>query len=308
MGLPTWGGFLGGIAFVAAGIFFILLGTKTLAVDRAPVRAPSWMLTVAGVTFALGGLAIWGQAWKQHAAERQRLQATRQHPDEPALADYPWHPGGFEVSAWTGAAKAVGLAIGVSMFLSVLNWWAFGKLGSLMVKAVVGLFDCAAVAMWWHAERRLASAFKFGNSRIAFTRFPYRLGEPVVIRWHPSDRISQVNKGTFTLRCVEERTESRGRGKRRSVVLIQEEVWSGKWVMDQPRKLQVKDAVELHYELPPDGQPTRLSDYRPVFWELEVRLDLPGLDFRESYLVPIYAGKPACLNSSPALAPVPATA
>jgi hypothetical protein len=31
-----------------------------------------------------------------------------------------------------------------------------------------------------------------------------------------------------------------------------------------------------------------LSAEKPVFWEFEVKLDLPGLDFQETYLVPIY--------------------
>ena len=28
-----------------------------------------------------------------------------------------------------------------------------------------------------------------------------------------------------------------------------------------------------------------------MFWELEVMLDLPGLDFNDTYLVPIYGAK-----------------
>jgi hypothetical protein len=34
--------------------------------------------------------------------------------------------------------------------------------------------------------------------------------------------------------------------------------------------------------------PTRLSADRPLFWELEVKLGLPGVAFNETYLVPIY--------------------
>lgn len=40
---------------------------------------------------------------------------------------------------------------------------------------------------------------------------------------------------------------------------------------------------------PPTGLPsTELSADHPVFWELEVALDLPGFDFEERYLVPVY--------------------
>ena len=38
---------------------------------------------------------------------------------------------------------------------------------------------------------------------------------------------------------------------------------------------------------------TRLSADRPVLWELELNLDVPGLDFKQTYLVPIYNSKAA---------------
>jgi hypothetical protein len=78
----------------------------------------------------------------------------------------------------------------------------------------------------------------------------------------------------------------------------QEEIWSGAWILEQPRNFQLKDEVELRYELPVDAPATQLSAYRPVFWELEVKLELPGLNFKQSYLVPIYSAK-----STPAPSP-----
>jgi hypothetical protein len=43
--------------------------------------------------------------------------------------------------------------------------------------------------------------------------------------------------------------------------------------------------------LPDDARATDLRANRPIFWELEAQLDLPGLDFKETYLVPIYGPK-----------------
>ena len=40
---------------------------------------------------------------------------------------------------------------------------------------------------------------------------------------------------------------------------------------------------------PPAGLPiTNLSGKEAVYWEFEINLDLPGPDFKESYLVPVY--------------------
>ena len=273
---------------MAVGTAIVLMGTKVLHTDPASVHAPYWVLTVAGVSFALGGFMVWGMAWKQFVANRSRLEATCRHPDEPALADYPWHPDGFTVSEWTGAAKAVATAIGLSVFLSMFNWWAFGANGPWMVKGIVGLFDLILVWVWVKAAQQVLSAFKFGHSKLEFTTFPCRLRDPVVLRWQPGGGISRVNQGSFTLRCVEEWMERRGSGRNQNAMLIHEEIWSASWIIDRPCNFPLRDTLELRCELPAGARPTCLSADKPVFWELEVKLSLPGLDFNESYLVPVY--------------------
>lgn len=288
MGMPTLFGFLFGCVFVAAGTPIILVGTQVMEVAPGRVQAPYWVLTVAGAVFALGGFWAWSMAWRQFAANRRRVEAARRYPNEPALADYPWHPDGFEVSEWPVLAKAIALALALTVFLSMFNWWAFMPNAPWMVRGIVGLFDFIALGMWWQAARQLGCALKFGHSRIEFAAFPFRPPDPVILRWQPFGGIHRMNKGTFTLRCVEEWMESRGTSKNRTLVLVHEEVWSAKWIIEQPRNLQLKESVELRYELPPHALPTNLSADKPVFWELEVKLDLPGLDFNETYLVPVY--------------------
>ena len=280
------GGFALGGAFVAIGVVMILVGTRVLIVYLPP-GGIDWNVTLLGVGFALAGLACWGTAWGQLTGNRSRLEATRRHPNEPALADYRWHPDGFEVSEWSALAKSLGGMAFATVFLSALTWFAFSAKDRIF-KAVAIIFDCVLMFGWWHTARQLGRALKFGHSRVEFGSFPCRLPNPVVIRWQPFGRINRVNKGTFTLRCVEEFGESHGSGKNRTVTLVHEEIWSAKWILEQPRNLQLKDKVELRYELPTDARSTQLSADKPVFWELEVKLDLPGLDFNETYLVPVY--------------------
>jgi hypothetical protein len=188
---------------------------------------------------------------------------------------------------WTDAAKMLAAAIGLSVFLSIFNLVAFGnKLWMFVV--IVGLFDIVAVAIWVMAAQKILGALKFSHSRVEFVHFPCRLPEPVILRWQPSRGINQINQGAFTLRCVEEWLERSGSGKNQSNILVHEEIWSAKGMIEQRRNFPLHDAVELRYELPADALPTRLSADKPWFWELEVKLNLPGLDFNETYLVPIY--------------------
>jgi hypothetical protein len=177
----------------------------------------------------------------------------------------------------------------MTLFLSAFNYFAFFKAGTpWLFKGVIALFDLIAVAFWYAAVMAVGRALKFGGSRIAFSSFPYRLGKPIVIHWHPAAGINQANKGSFTLRCVEEWYEVRGTGKNRSRQIVHEEIWSGTWQLEQPRAFQQGAKVDFSFDVPGDLHSTMLSADRPIFWEFEAKLDLPGFDFEETYLVPVY--------------------
>jgi hypothetical protein len=287
-GLPTWGALAFGGVLVAVGTGVVLMGSRVIPVDPKSVHAPWWVLTVFGLVFALAGLAVWGMATRQYRAKQRRRDAIRRRPDEPALADYAWDIRGYTAPRWSRVAKALTLAVAMSLFLSIFNYWAFVRNGPWMVKFVTVLFDLMLLAVWVGALTMLGRTLKFSGSRIEFAQFPYRLDQPVLIRWHPATGIATARKGTFTLRCVEEWFESRGHGKNRSQHLVQEETWNGTWHLDPSKLFARGEILELRYELPIDAASTQLSAEKPVFWEFEVKLDLPGLDFEETYLVPIY--------------------
>ena len=281
--------FLFGCPFVGVGTWIILVGTKVIPVDPATVHAPYWVLTVAGLVFALSGLALWVGAVRQLLANRRRQEAARRYSSEPALLDYAWNPRGFKAARWKRPIKAAAFAGFLTLFLSMFNWWAFVEGGPWMVKIIVGLFDLVLFVLWWATIASVAGAIKFGGSQIEFAHFPYRLPEPIVIRWEQPTGIVRVNKGSFTLRCVEEWFERGGGKNDDSRHLVHEEVWSGTWHLEEPRPFDLGKWMELRFEPPADAPSTQLSAERPVFWELEVKLDLPGLDFKETYLVPIYS-------------------
>lgn len=291
-GWPAWGAFVFGGLFAAVGGAIMLVGMRVMPVNPKDVHAPWWVLTVMGSVFALGGLAVWGMAIRQWRSEQRRREAERRFMGEPALADYGWDTTGFAPARWTRPATALAGAVGLTLFLSIFNWWAFGVNGSpWMVKAIVMLFDLILVLAWWGAFLRLGRALKFGGSRIEFARFPYRPGEAVVVRWRPASGIVRARKGSFTLRGIEEWFERRGSGRNRGAHLVQEEFWRATWRFDEPRQFTRGEMVELRFDLPPDAPGTCLHAEKPVFWEFEVKLDLPGLDFEEVYLVPIYSAK-----------------
>jgi hypothetical protein len=297
-GLTTVGALAFGFVFVASGTFIVLVGSRVIPVDPKSVHAPWWVLSVAGLIFVLGGVMVWGMAARQYRSERRQRDARR-HSNEPALADYPWDARGFVASRWGRALKGLATAAGLTLFMSIFNYWAFWMKGPWMVKAVTVFFDLFVLAAWWAAVISLGRALKYGGSRIEFVRFPYKTDAPVIVRWYPAAGITQVRDGTFTLRSVEEWFVTSGHGKNRSQHLVQEETWSGTWHLDQPKLFGRGEIIELSYDLPEAAPTTRLSAEKPVFWEFEVKLNAPGLDFEEVYLVPIYGDAPDSRAQAP---------
>jgi len=46
--------------------------------------------------------------------------------------------------------------------------------------------------------------------------------------------------------------------------------------------------VEADFLIPAEAMPTRIDAERPLFWELELELATPGVDYCQRYLVPVY--------------------
>lgn len=288
MGLSTVGAFLFGLPFAGFGTFITLIGLKVAPVNPSSVHAPYLVLTICGLVFAVAGLLVWSMGWKQYQTNRRRALALEHHSSEPALEDYEWDPRGFRSHCWTKAAKAVGWLGFLALFLSIFNWWAWGARGPWMVKIIVSLFDLVLVFVGGWTLLTILRAIRFGNSKIEFTHFPYRVNENIVVRWLTPPGINRAKGGTFTLRCVKEWTESTGSGSNRSQSIVHEEQWSGTWSFERQEDFPAGKNVDLEFQ-PATGLPiTSLSGPETVFWEFEVKLSLPGPDFIETYLVPVY--------------------
>lgn len=285
-GMPGWMLLLFGTPFAGVGVFAVLAGTKTIHVDPSSVHSPYWVLTAFGVCFCGAALMVWSMAWKQIQARRRRAATVAHHVNEPALIDYAWDPRGFEPHRWPKVARALILGMFLTVFLSMFNWWAYFNHGPIPVKIIVGIFDAVLVFMYGYVVVTIGRALKFGTSRIEFVRFPYRANEPIQVRWQTPQGISRADKGSFTLRCVEEWYEA-GRGDNNRI-LVHEEQWNGTWELQMPEDFLPGKSMDFDFTPPARLPVTSLSASRPVFWEFEVKLSLPGFDFREKYLVPVY--------------------
>jgi hypothetical protein len=287
--MSTGGAFLFGLPFVGAGVWILMIGSKVIHVDPQTVHAPYWVLTVCGACFFGAGLMLWGMAIQQFRSNRRRKVITGASREDVAMADYDWDRRGCQPSRWGKVFKGVIVVVAFTVFLSIFNWWAFfSQDGPLMVKCIVGLFDLLLVAVWGQFILTLARALRFSNSRIDFAHFPYSVSEPIVIHWQAANGISKLLKGSFKLRCAQEWWETTRTGNKSSTALAKEELWSGTWQIDPPDELLPGKTREFSFTLPAGALPSCLSASKPVYWEFEVKLEMSGPDFLETYLVPIY--------------------
>jgi len=221
---------------------------------------------------------------------RKLTLSKRNHPGEPACADYPWDTTGFVPKRWGAVLKAVGMLPFIAALVGVTNYFVFvADDGSpWFARIIAGVFDLFLIYGLYRLSLMVLRAVKYGRTRLRFETFPVRRGETwtAVIELPAAAR--KATKGRIELRQIEEFWEVTGRGKNRSKRIVHECGWSGGRTSDEGSDFARSGLLEAEFVIPPEAPATKIDAERPVFWELRVRLETPGPDFHQRYLVPLY--------------------
>ncbi|MDD5275392.1 MAG: hypothetical protein PHR16_04855 [Methylovulum sp.] len=279
--------FIFGVPFTGLGTYYAMIGAGYVTVDPSSVHVAYWVLTLVGAIFAFAGLACWGMALRQLLLVRKhRILAATDYGK--AMKDYPWNNQEYVPSRWAPVRNGLVGFIFFAAFTAIMAYLVINKPVPWWLGLVAALLGLITFGMGYDAGVKLSRAIKFGPSRIIFDRFPYRLNHPVIIKWEPPKGLTEAHAGSFTLRCVEEHHETTGAGEDSSTSLVHTELWRSSWLLNNRQAFYPGEKVNIRYE-PPDGlSGTQLSAERPIFWEFEVKLQMPGPDFYGTYLVPIY--------------------
>jgi hypothetical protein len=136
--------------------------------------------------------------------------------------------------------------------------------------------------------RSLMRRARFGRRTLHFARFPFLSGETLEASLDRRGALEAVPAITATLRCVQERYETRGAGRNRTQQVVCYELWSDTRTVEgagQP-------SFDFTFPIPPDAQGTALGERPARYWELDVTSgDVPGVDFAATFLVPVYASR-----------------
>jgi hypothetical protein len=275
-----------GMLFVIAG--GVITG-RVFVGDSAGINAPGTLAVLLGLIFGLAGLyvAINGIA----DVRRKRIIAERASvmPDEPWRWDYSWQPEGIGNDTRREIAKALGFALFFVIFLTPFHWLGFfakHPVPPFAFGAVI--FDLVIVGILARAIRLTLMRRRYGASWLRFRRFPFHPGEPVELSLDGYGGLSAMPQLIGTLRCVQERYETRGTGRDRSTKVICYELWSATTVAERNRD----GGFAFSFDVPADARTTALAERPARYWELAVNSEaVPGVDYAANFYVPVYPAK-----------------
>ena len=276
------GAVLMGLPFMVIGGYFAVVGFDFLPLP-SKANAPLWVIGCVGLAFAVVGLLVFVVGLRG-LANRRRAKGLRGRLDQPWFRDYDWEPRGITDRAFGRPLQSLFFALFMTVFLAPFNWWAFvSPDGNFMIKAIVGIFDLALVLVVGSFFYRLGQFLKYGFSHLRFVRFPFFPGEELAVIF----RTNRFEKLTFTLRFVEERLETRGAGSNRSTHHVIDEHYKEQRTLE-PRPGDSE--VDVAFDLPDNPEWVNAMSGKPVrYWELLVEAETPGIDFKTSFPVPVYA-------------------
>ncbi|MBF0388454.1 MAG: hypothetical protein HQL20_11525 [Candidatus Omnitrophica bacterium] len=152
----------------------------------------------------------------------------------------------------------------------------------------IGMLDLFLLAMFGVTVYLVLRRVVFGRSQLIFYQFPYFTGQKAQFTFNGGKRMVDREGIKGILHCINEYYEWRTCGGKQVGSMIIESLWSKECVFSTNNL----GCAELFIDLPNDlpgtdliGDPGKQSAY---YWELEVVASMPGIDYNEIFLVPIY--------------------
>ncbi len=290
-GAGTWVALIVGDVFFLAGLAMICIARGVLPLEGKGLEGQGRRaLALFGGVFAAVGLlvSIRGAVGLARRAKARRTRVL--HPDEPWLADHDWNPEGVTHSA---LRKAFGGFAFAAMWFGLLS--VFHAVVPAGMQWFLLIFDAAGAVVVGYAIYLVLRYLKYGRSVLSFERFPFFLGETFDATFTNNKGIGFFRRLSFTWRCVEEVYETHGTGKNRRTQAVCYQIYGDTREIDQPGQHSGwNEPVPVSFPIPADQPPTALASGPPSYWELEIHADTPGIDYRATFLVPVYAppGRP----------------
>jgi hypothetical protein len=278
-GLSRWR-LLFAAPFLAVGAWVAGIGVGVFPQQPGTAALPPWLAAVIGIIFFVVGLYLVSEMLRGMAG---RALARRGRDMAPWRFDHHWS--GLVVHDETGwsAYRSLAGACAFGVFVAVLHMPLFlepdPKRLPVMLYVVLGLFDLILLGLLLVARR-----LRYGRTRVRLNTFPFYMGDALEVALEGGAALADRHGLRATLRCVEEAVETHGQGKDSTTGLVCYQIYGEQRMFDtDPR-----GHAALSFALPADLPGNRLLDMPPTYWEIEVRVTQPGVDYVGIFLMPVY--------------------
>jgi hypothetical protein len=273
----------------AFGLPFLLIGigvTGSAVANLAAGASGSEPLLrgAGGLVFALVGAGIISAAVIGHRLERARLALRTRHPEAP----WRWRPD-WDAGRVTDASRATMLvAWGFALFWNSIAWIsmaaAMGEVEGWRL-AAVALFPAVGAGLLVWAVRETVRYRRFGASVLELATLPGVIGLGLAGTVHVPSALHRAEEYRVTLRRIERTTSGSGRNRRTHEFTRWEEQASA-------RSLRGATGVSVPVSFRiPAGEPPSTVELAgsTTVWRLEVRAEVPGVDYAARFEVPVFA-------------------
>lgn len=217
-----------------------------------------------------------------------RLSARGATEREPWRGDHPWTGTTLRDEASSDIVRSGAMVLAFGSFLFPCFLIAFQSLKgggeTIILVVILAFFALAwtiiAASVAWRALVRM----RHGRKTLRLSRFPCFAGEPVIASLRRGESLREARRIEATLRCVQEQVVPSGRHWHQKRF----ETWSSELVLEGDVLRAYAEEIPLSFETPSVADGTDLALHPPRYWEIEIRADVPGIDWRARFLVPLY--------------------
>ena len=211
-----------------------------------------------------------------------RKRRIARHPNESWYADSDWDPSGTVAGYARGTLLQCVYAPFFLLFACPLHW-------HYPVQAVV-----LDVVILLPVVVLLAGPLKHGRSLLRFETFPFFLGEKLRARLVLSRPLDRFRNLKIELVCTRESWRTRAfrtyQGHTTMKGIETDELYTDSHTIDEPGKGGVaRWELPVEFDLPKLSYETDLGSTPRTSWMLKVTGDVPGLNYKAQFLVPVYA-------------------
>lgn len=248
------------------------------------------MYAAFGAVFGGAGFGIFAAVLGVKHGEKKLWRFSVQYPEQPWMHREDWRQSKVTTSAGTTALTMTIVALVVTGFTAPLLYLIpeeIFKKGNYWVTLAL-IFPLIGGAILWGAIRSIIRWRKFGSATLELHSLPLEPGRDFrgtirLPKGFPQGGSQMVDLQLRCDRIIAERTSNGTR-------VHSEEVWKEEWQSPAHTMSSIGGTtIPIDVLLPPDLPSTgKESDSITVTWQLQARADLPGVDFKLDFELPVF--------------------